>query len=205
MIVHQDAPKPPMKIFPGFWLRRLEPTGVSDWSPIILSRGESSESNRITPPEGTFGTAGIVWLSLMKKVKDARWWKPQQIRWIKLGFDDEFRPVCLLAPAESYLSPGLFKDALGHRPDERHRHRMFEDSWITSEGGVPCWIPSFPRARWFWQKGYSVLRSSRDDKFDYEITTLDLAICIRKYKDLTMAPQDSRSDCQEQSVWVVDI
>lgn len=76
----------------GFQFQDTKPPGHENCRISILSRADTHVKDRVIMEPGMYGTAGII--SVKPRQEQSLEWS--RIRWLKVGFDDEFRPVILI-------------------------------------------------------------------------------------------------------------
>ncbi|KAL9107740.1 MAG: hypothetical protein Q9227_007362 [Pyrenula ochraceoflavens] len=114
--VRQSITDAPLNYEYGFLLRSLHSTG--EWGPDVMkdmsiySRDFSDpyrgSTRTVRIPDGSFGTAGIIH------------WYPRQLNFLKVGFDDDFTPVCFIG------TPSVFE---GYSAENLVSHRAEASSW----------------------------------------------------------------------------
>ena len=206
-----DPVEHPVEKTYGFWLRTIEPPGHSACQIRILSRNPSAEADKVYLNDQECGTAGIV--SIEPEVEPEHDYRATQkewsrIRWIMLGFDDDFNPMLLLAPAKRFydqcrqLTDKSFEEAVASEARSQARGGIFDNEWISSGAGVPASSDESNR----WPTGTSVLKVDNWKGVSGSIKALNLGITVY------LAPEPSpfvRSEgvnhCQDRQIWVVDI
>lgn len=207
----QDPSAPPIagRRTNGFWLRTLEPPHCEESEYRIVSRSGLALDDRVHFPTSRFGTAGIV---LFTRRKDTSSWS--HIRWISVGFDDEFKPVIILA------NHALF---FGHRDliedfrraneasaaDGAPKMHRFRSDWIRDPHlSKQQEVPTFKNA---WPRGYYVQRVERMEeggRCGYLFEGLDLRLRVSLTEDID--PHGSRGavvgavDSSPRYIWTLD-
>lgn len=198
MRISMKAPSSMADTSYGFWLRTISPPGVSLSTVQVLSNDGKDDVERIALPEGRYGTAGIISITPKKANSSSGWSK---IRWIKLGFNDEFEPVCLLANSgftNSRLNTGFFNQAVALSPESKLRQQMFDQTWIKVMGG------GAPRIATGWPSGFSVI-GFRVNGCSVTCDALNLQLSVRLLPDPRPISSAGESPVSPRKVWVVDI
>ncbi|KAI0206582.1 heterokaryon incompatibility protein-domain-containing protein [Astrocystis sublimbata] len=89
--VSQVSAEPPPELYPGYWLRKMDFHDSRIQSVDTLQRIDAKVNDRLRLPfHQYFGTAGIIRLCLWNGRS------PVGAGWIKLGFNSESQPICLM-------------------------------------------------------------------------------------------------------------
>ena len=191
-----EPTEPPLDRAYGFWLRTLKPPGHTECQAIIFSEDNSATMDEVRLREDQRGTAGIIYLEPnvepdRKYAMNNSGWS--RIRWIKLGFDQDFNPMILLANSRGLWpatpSKDSFRNTIAADPGSDARKSILNNSWITAKANVP--------GRSYGWKGASVLRVDRRHGISGSLEALNLGISFH----LT----DREIDAKPEQIWVVDI
>lgn len=209
--VSRDPVEHPLNQAYGFWLRAIEPPGHSACRIRVLSRRNSSEADKVYLDDKDWGTAGIV--SIEPKVKtdrndggDQKGWS--RIRWIKLGFDEDFNPMLLLAndngpryngAQRPWTSEELFEQATASEARSKARNKIFDNRWIVSQASVPS-------RSYGWSSGTSVLKVDKGKGVSRSLEALNLGISVQLASEPSpyVMSKESTDEC-ERHIWVVEI
>ncbi|KAL9107300.1 MAG: hypothetical protein Q9227_007752 [Pyrenula ochraceoflavens] len=145
-------------------------------------------------PDGLYGTAGVFYL------RPEEWYYPDNpLRWLKLGFNWNFEPVCVLGDSSSMWgahSYNLAKDRKSfHRAvagEVSERARLFQNEWIMRDD-----LATLDK------KGWEFLKGSKEG-IDTSVDTLSVHVSIRP-EQLAIASDLTDPAFPSCSVWVVDI
>ena len=213
--VSLDPKESPMNRVYGFWLRTIEPPGHTDCRTRVLSRRSSPEEDKVLLYDKDWGTAGVV--SLEPKVKPdpgsiyrlkRKGWS--RIRWIELGFDDDFNPMLLLANDNSsrynyddaqqlWLKEEWFEQATASEEWSQARNKIFNNRWITSAASVPSRVHG-------WSTGTSILKVDKKTGISTSLKALNLGISVQLAPDRSPYVNSRGSaDEDERQIWVVEI
>lgn len=132
ILVRQEPAEAPSNITYGFWLGTLQTTGHSDHEASILSRSQHCSLDRVHIAPGFRHTAGVVCIV----PKKTPWNDPLQIRWMKFGFDEDFRPVCLIAEWTGDCggcSETSFAAAANSKSGSPAHDAVFAKDWIKGQ------------------------------------------------------------------------
>ena len=197
----------------GFWLRTVEPPGHSACQTRILSRSPCSEADKIFLGDKEWGTAGMVLIEPKVKPSHSSYRTTQtgwsRIRWLKLGFDEEFNPMLLLANERGSdsnsahrlwgLTDEHFQHAIASAAGSPEGKRLFNNSWIISPASVPS--RSFG-----WPSGISVLKVDKREGASTCLKALNLGISVQLAPERSPFVTSQRTtDGRERQIWVVDI
>ena len=210
MIVHQiyvpqlPTEAPSNKVH-GFWLRSLEPPGLPSCQTKIISMAQTAEADRILLAQEEVGFAGIV--SIKPVEKRPRDWTG--LRWISLGFDEEFNPLIMLADddpktrktAEVKPNAETFDSAAGSGPESAAQTDLFaNDEWLTLRSD------SVPPREWRrWAAAFYILKVDRRSGGTYNFDYLSLRIDVRLLPDQNLRYESESRPSGNRSVWVVDV
>ena len=203
---------PPLNHVYGFWLRTLQPPGHAECNPVILSSGLSSETDRVCVSERGIGTAGIVHFQPKKGSSTSGWSK---IRWLKLGFDEEFNPVILLCNGQVSYNSGharlkpdqqSFQQVINAGAEGKNRDRILNNDWINASAGLPNKAHG-------WPSGVCILQISRKRGLNHYIHALNLGIAVQCQPDPfpSSATQEIKNKSGlplglgRRSIWTVDV
>ena len=223
--IRQNLLEPPLNITYGFWIRTLQPPGHDQCQIRTLSRVKSIESDHVSLPPGSVGTAAIV--SLEPTNKTTGGWS--RIRWIKFGFDHEFNPLCLLIGAEAGTSqydtrslPNAtsFEAAAASPPGSAEYEAFFKKAWPKASATTK----TAPSKTAGWPTGFYVVKGNRTTGLNMKLDGLNLQISMRLQPDLSpmaavankegsggsdgVGPPSSSSSppaAANRKIWVVDL
>lgn len=195
----------PLNLSYGFWLRALKPPGYKNYQVHVLSRSVHSEIDKVFLEEGTWGTAGIVYLEPKPKGETRDQIGLPEIRWLKLGFDQDFNPILLLAEQPRYIrrrsTEDLLRQASRSEANSQVRDEVFHNQWIGMEA------PLASRAHgWSPSKGIIILKVDRQKGMSGSIAVINLGISFK----LITAPGPNQIPTNEideglRQIWAVDI
>jgi hypothetical protein len=187
----------PLRLYPGFWLRKLGFHDPHIDAYKVLERRYSSEDDRLMLPDGEVGTAGIIRLSL----RDGS--SPAGFGWIKLGFDSQCRPVCFMTfpdvgdddPDTSALpreAEDLLSISRGYK--KRLTHAIFNDDWIEASRRRIAELPPYAYDS-------RMAAGDVDDGFEvmFRAPWFEISVSVRRIPDVK--PTSS----QKGEVWAVDL
>ena len=184
----------------GFWLRELRPPYYGSSRVRVISRAASSVGDRVSMDPSMFGTAGIISME-SAEVSVGKW---SRVRWIKLGFDDEFTPVLMLANISSHAVSAQFQEDFDEAellgPESLAHSRLFDNDWLRKPGLQKAQRePSIENG---WAGGYTIIKlkdSSSGQKYTFR--ALNLAIGFSLLPDYGPG-----QDCNlSRTLWTVDI
>lgn len=208
----------------GFWLRTLEPPRHAQASVEILSRSGAVTADRVYLSRGHFGHAGIVHFGPHSPARE-RW---GQIRWVYIGFDDDFNPVVLVANHDAYglkfINSKRFIRALEAEPDTKEQDAPFSSAWIRESALREQQRRPTPRQGW--PDGYFILRRDSSEAtdasvkegttYEYKLHAIDVQVRVSLIEDVH--PQQEKKGDRERGaivgptdpsrpryIWAVDI
>ena len=209
--VSLNPSEPPLDRVYGFWLRTLEPPGHVDCRPRIFSRSNQSDIDFVCLREKEWGTAGVVFME--PKSKSGAKYAPNQsgwskIRWIKLGFDDDFNPMILLGnEIESVRAQQLkptkvsLDRAITSGVGSRAYNALFDNRWVYSLGSVPSRYHG-------WYTGIAILKVDRKKGLFGCLESLNLGISVKLVDAPDIHPDmmaDGTTNRDLRQIWAVDI
>jgi len=189
----------------GIRLRRLEPLRRGRRT-RILSRANRTAEDIVCLAPGQTGTAGVAHSDLHDERRTLPHWA--QIRWIKVGFDDDFNPVLMLAKERSdAISANASRDfAKACKNEPKANRRIFDNRWLTSSS---LWKrQQVPTCENGWSKGYHIFQP---DKLPMCFMTKEYAdledLNIRIRFSLLPVPveQSGSEGLKDMFVWTLDI
>lgn len=135
--------KPPVDMYPGFWIRRMEIIRPHLHNVHAFSRNPAAGKEHLMLPDGEFGTAGII---LIHPIPNS----PHASCWLRFGFEPQHcRPICSVALLWSDMNPNApaVKQMLnqaaslqsGDHYGAREQLSIFSDRWIDSDGRGMNW------------------------------------------------------------------
>lgn len=178
----------PVHLYPGFWLRKiaLHDPQISRYRPI--SRGAPS-NERLTLPEGEFGTAGLVGIELQSQ--------HHSTGWLKFGFDSNSNPVCFLTfptleadtndPERVLIPEGFAQSPTGAN------HAMFNDEWLRASNRT---LQSLPDYSYDSRLGSGNI----EDGFDFTFKAPLFEISV----SATEVPEMASTNSRKTEVWAVN-
>ncbi|KAJ9661385.1 hypothetical protein H2198_001953 [Neophaeococcomyces mojaviensis] len=186
--IHDDPrgfPKPPAY---GYWLRRLSLPGNETAETQMVARDENSRDDRILIPEGEYGTAGVGFFGAPSiRSIYSRW---SRIHCVKLGFDDDFNPICRISNAMASNQASL-----ATRPISSHdRRKLCSNKWMTIEGEMPTVSQK-------WSTGFCLLKGDKSTGIDR--TLPDINVHIKIERGPNQSPELHGIGTSE--VWMVNI
>jgi len=202
---------PAMKFIKGFWIRSLQLPGYRKKTHNqvrICSRRdgcmgrEDSEPTIVRLPVDEWGTAGLIYSPVADPLGSQR----HLVRWIKLGFDSEWRPTIQVGNSKLTDTMGSIREATAN-PAVRSSKR-YDAEWCND------WLAREPRNKdtetqtaEFEKRGSMTLSSSMLEEETYNFPDLCLhikiSLLVRPSKEYSR--QLSASGCATCKVWTVDI
>ena len=189
--VPMEPRETPVHLYPGFWLRRVElhdpqTDGYKWFSRLFIS----TTHDRLKLPEGEFGTAGLIKISLRNQLCAPGW--------VKLGFDSVQNPVCFLTfpPFNSSDEDDPNRINIPERFPQlanRAKHPLFDDAWLRSRSINPD-LPDY-----CYDSRMISDRAEEGFEFTFKAPLFKIAICAVK------VPEMSTTDKRKAEVWAVDI
>jgi hypothetical protein len=189
----------PLHFCLGFWLRKVwffYDTQIQAHEKI--ERRYSKEDDRLLLPNGEFGTAGIIKLTLRD-----RHHRPLGFGWIKLGFDSACHPVCFMTfpnledddpDTQKMLAETEELRSITRGSSERLKHPIFNNDWIYLSSRTISELPSY---------SYHSRMGSYDHRDGFEFTfkapLFEISASVKKIPDIT--PTTS----QKGEIWAVDL
>ncbi|ETN42570.1 uncharacterized protein HMPREF1541_01727 [Cyphellophora europaea CBS 101466] len=203
----------PLDRYYGFWLRNIAPPGHDDCQVRILSKGgNQSEADRVHIGPKDWGSAGVVYIEPKVKTEGqlqsekAKGWS--RVRWLKLGFDEDFNPMLLLAnnhgpkksaPTQFRRDEDLFDQACAWGPTSKPHQEIFDNQWLSCTAGVPS-------KSYGWSRGISILQVDKKKGMSGTLNALNLRIDIKLVSDISPSSMSSRSSSEgARKIWAVDI
>lgn len=208
-----DPLESPLNHAYGFWLRTLQPPGHEDCQKRILSRGRNhSESDRVLINAKQWGTAGVVFFESnlsagsRQHAEDQKGWS--KVRWIKVGFDEDFNPMLLLAnnngpvmaaPAQFRRDADLFEQAFAWGPDSQPHKTIFDNRWIFAPGNVPS-------KSYGWPNGITVIKVDKRKGMSGILDALNIGIELKLVSNLSPHNGSAKAfQADPSQIWALDI
>lgn len=199
--VPPEITQPPVRVYAGFWLRKLGFYDSRILRNTCIERGDGREADRMNLPENEIGTAGIVSISFHDDEREKR------VGWIKLGLNSSSQPMCcviLPVPGEDgkesseFMSKqldGLQRTASGS--DGRRKHAAFDSNWMRRQGGAAV-LPGVS-SRSYESRSAT---GSFDDGFEltYEGAGFDMTISAHRVPDMKRTRMNKPVE-----IWAIDI
>ena len=183
----------PIHLYPGFWLRKL---GLYD--PQIkgsekYSRLWTTDSERVTLPDGEFGTAGLIKIKLQSEH-----YAPG---WLKLGFDRDENPVCFVtfpelnptSPTEDDPNQIKIPERFERSPG-RTKHPIFSDEWLHASDHS---ISNLPDYSYDSRRGSGRIEDGCD--FTFKAPLFEISVSATK------VPEMRSTGNKKTEVWAVNI
>ncbi|KAK4955620.1 hypothetical protein LTR10_006559 [Elasticomyces elasticus] len=207
----------PMNRSYGFWLRTIEPPRRPGSEIHVLSRAATTARDRLMLNPGMVGDAGIIGID--PKTKGSSKWS--LVRWIKLQFDDEFRPmIVMLNDRGRQTYANALRGNLNQRTFDREitdrqvngrwaHEGLFSDfSWHeTKQSQTNSLIPTPDRAKKWDGGAYSMSFIERfGNTRDFE--DLNLRFQVKLLRDPSSDDGSSASASstgRTKYIWTVDI
>lgn len=194
--VRQIPTEPPIcfKRTYGFWLRNLKPPHHESSKISILSRMALPGKDRVLLEPGSIGTCGIVYLAPNKASKN---WS--RVRWIEVGFDDDFVPVVLIAN-DFFSDSSQFEEAQMLGPGSSIHNKVFNRAWVRSSGLRDNQIePTSDK----WDPGYKIFVHHRGQwpDYEYECSALNLSIQFSLLPDC----EPGMTTSSPKLIWTIDV
>lgn len=209
-----DPTKRPLNRVHGFWLRSVRPPGHDACQVRILSKvSNQSESDKVYTGSNDWGSAGVVFIepNLQKdrtRSLDGNHKGWSRVRWIKLGFDEEFNPMLLLAnncdpakstPTQFKRDENLFDQAVACGSTSQPHNEIFDNHWIYCQAGVPSRTHG-------WPQGISILQVNKRKGMSGTLDGLNLGVEVRLISDLSPNSISlPKPDENSRQIWAVDI
>ena len=205
----------------GFWIRTFRPPGFSDeelqqvkiWSQMDKESfpKDSLEHKFVEIPSGCTGTAGIVYLPL--EPRQSNWYK---IRWLKVAFDDNFKPMCILGNKLS-LTGSIMADDLQFNYKQladtaaltlnsRTYSDRFHSRWIG--GSTTLTLGEFTdngAQRTFKNYGTCILQSKDPHGFNTNLYGLNISVSMRPEKCSPPPIYPEGDTGHNWRIWTLDI
>lgn len=208
-----DPSEKPLGHAYGFWLRTLKPPGHEDCEIRILSRGSSRfESDRVYIDAKQWGSAGVVFIEQIldagsrDDAEDRKGWS--KVRWIKMGFDEDFNPMLLLAnnngpvvavPTHFRRDAELFEQAFVWGPTSQPHKSIFDNRWIYTQGNVPT-------KSYGWPNGVTVLKVDKRKGMSGTLEALNINIEVKLVSNLSPYDNSPKAfHADPPQIWAVDI
>lgn len=192
----------------GIWVRSLEPFHRISYWRRILSRAASPSKDFVFLEPGTVGTAGVI--SVEPRRHQPAWFEP---RWIKVGFNDEFSPVIMVA--YDFLSTNLrtsrkdFETAIVRRPDSSAHAKVFEAEFLrwTYDEAARQPLPSYKDR---WNRRYyvfvpNILPKENGSRVYHPFDDLNIGIELSLLPMCRAGGNASVSDYGPRFIWTLDI
>ncbi|KAK2767571.1 hypothetical protein FQN54_003729 [Arachnomyces sp. PD_36] len=211
--VSVEPTKRPLNRVHGFWLRSVRPPGHDTCQIRVLSKGNhKADSDKVYMESKDWGSAGIISME-PKLSKYGRYPaknrdREPRIRWLKLGFDEDFNPMLLLANGHDPAKPTsaqfrcdgeLFNQAIAWGPTSQPHKDIFDNHWIHCQERVP--------GKWYkGPEGISVLKVDRKEGVSGTVDDLNVRVDIKLVSDVSPDSTHLRkSDGGLRQIWAVDI
>lgn len=208
MYMKKESAKPPecFKMVNGFRFRNLE--ALHRIGKVhILSRGGHNAKERVYLRPGETGTAGVVSIRSDK----ARSLSCSDICWVKVGFDNNFRPRIFIAkrretPTTRVIMPDLdeFEDAQASINKPSDEAYLFANDWLTDDvlrKGAP------PKSHTHWLYGFLVWAPRKLPKANharaYDLEVINLRIRLSLLPE-TRTVHTTGPTQWERYIWTVD-
>lgn len=195
--VRQTPIEAPLNCMYGFQLRGLKSLSHDGCHIEVMSRAETSEKDLLLLKPGQVGWAGIVKIALAAC----------DVRWMRLGFDEEFNPLIMLAANELTLceDPQViltiesFDAAARMEPDASARAALFtHDVWLESRRIDPKSQSRLDGPR------PAVVRIDRRSGDTVDFKALGLRTNVRLRPKHSQQPEITEGSSDDQNlVWVV--
>lgn len=191
----------------GFWFRRLEPLRKSG-RVGILSRIPTSAKDRVYLRPGMIGTAGVVSV----KPFQGRPLYLTQVRCIKVGFDEEFRPVIMFAnKLRRSFAEGAsrnFCEATTSGPGSSAHSRLFGNYWLRDSRYKHD--QRLPNAEDRWLDGFYILAprtlpKENDSLIYHDLDALNIRVQLSLLPDHNQEGGTSGSSYSPQFIWTIDL
>ena len=187
----------PLRLYPGFWLRKLgfHDSHINAYK--ILERRYSADDDRLMLPDGEVGTAGIIRLSL----RDSD--QPAGFGWIKLGFDSACHPICFMTfpdleddDPQTKMMPGEAEKLLTitHGSPDRLNHPFFNNDWTHASSRTISELPSHS-----YDSRMGTVDLDDGFEFTFKAPLFEIAVSARKIPDIK--PTSSGKG----EIWAVDL
>ena len=217
--VPSDPNDPPLNRTYGFWLRTIKPPGHNDCVTKILSRTHQPMKSFVCSEDDTRGTVGIVSLkprsppAAKYSTFDQVGWS--KVRWIRLGFDDDFNPVLSLEnsaqetmsmPHRYSKNEETFEQAFESEVGAEAHSTIFSNYWIDGLHPSLRKQPSVPNRKLGWPTGIATLKVDRTKGVHGCLEALNLGISVELVPDISPDLTSAKSNHRNpKQVWVVDI
>jgi hypothetical protein len=188
-IVPLEPRETPVHLYPGFWLRKMGFFDPQITHFVKFSRLYATDTDRLTLPDGVFGTAGVIRIQLQ-----SQHYAPG---WMKFGFDSDSNPMCFVTfPSidreRSYYGQYKILDPseFGRSPD-RAKHPIFSDEWIHASHHTMSTLPKY-------SYDSRMSSSSIEDGFEFTFRAplFEISVSATKVPDIKSTGNE---------VWAVDI
>lgn len=188
----------PVHLYPGFWLRTMGFHDPQIIGPTRFSRQYATDADRLTLPNGVFGTAGLIRIQLQ-----SQHYAPG---WMKFGFDADCNPQCLVTFPSldldrsdvdgidhiDHSDPNQINIPTGfERSPNRAKHPIFSDDWMRAS------IHTLPA------HSYDSRMSSGSNKkgFDFTFKAPLFEISV----SAVLVPDIKSTSNRKTEVWAIDI
>lgn len=192
-----DPAEAALRLYPGFWLRKLGFHDSHIGTYDVLKRRQTADTDRLMLPDKKTGTAGVIRLTM----RDGN--QPAGFGWIKLGFDSACHPICFMSfpprddddPATSTWPTEAHELlALDTASPKRLKHSIFNSDWTRASTRQ---ISELPSHAYDSRKGAGDLDEGFD--FTFKAPLLEMKVSVRRIPDIRPTSN------QKGEVWAVDL
>ena len=209
----------PLNLVRGFWIKRVELPGYDRESLEqirMCSRLDGlvdceEASTFVQLSEKSWGTAGLVYIPIGNSSG-----RSHLIRWIKVGFDAEFRPVVQLGNKKinNIVTDIRRATAAPPRPRTWEYDNVWNVNWLTREERIRTKtdgdgnVREYNAEEYFQARGYEQLDTNGFEAFTWSIEYLKVRVKISLEDCPALRPSKQLSVCgpgPPWKIWTVDI